>query len=84
MRHAVHALRFFVDLSLGIEVAMERGAGEAPVDDLERRRLDHAMACDRIEPGGLGVEDDAAHRGFGGLRRVVQPEASEPGRTSGP
>ena len=55
VRHAVHALRPLVDLSLRIEVAVERGAGEPAVHELECRSLDHAMTRFRIKPRRLGV-----------------------------
>ena len=67
-RHAVHFGRAEVDLALGVEVAVHVAAGRPPVDELERRELDDAVALLRVEAGGLGVEDDLAHAGIGDRR----------------
>ena len=44
-----------------IEVGVERLAGGHGVHELDAAHLDHAMAGQRIEAGGLGVENDFAH-----------------------
>ena len=46
---------------LGIEISVEVAAGLDPVEDLDAADLDHAVAAGRVEPGGLGIEDDFAH-----------------------
>ncbi len=46
----------------GLDIAVEEPAGRRMIDQLHARRsLDDAMPRNRIEPGGLGVEDDLAH-----------------------
>src|SRR5690349_7358309 len=41
---------------------MKMMAGEAPVEDLHRGELDHAVPHAYFETSGLGIEDDLAHQ----------------------
>ncbi len=47
-----------------IEIGVERVAGRHHVDELDASDFDHAMAGQWVEAGGLGVENDFAHRAF--------------------
>jgi hypothetical protein len=40
---------------------VEGHAGRNAVEQLDAADLDHPMTLERIEAGGLGVEDDFAH-----------------------
>ena len=62
-RHAVHLGRRRVDVALGIEVVVHVTPGRAPVDQFDAGELDDAVTKLRVEPGGLGVEDDLPHSG---------------------
>ena len=83
---AVHLGRAGVDLALGVDVELDRAAGGAPVDDLDARELDDAVALLRVEAGGFGVEDDLAHSGFdsGGTAPVYRTRRGDrPARSIG-
>ena len=67
---AVHLERLGRHVALGIDVAVEHAAGRDVVEQLDRADLDHPMAVGRLQPGGLGIDHDLAHRGSSGLRRV--------------
>ena len=58
---AVHVLRARRHDHFGIEVGVEGPAGGHRVDQLDAAHFDDAMAGQRIEAGGFGVEDDFAH-----------------------
>ncbi len=57
---AVHGLGLGLDVALGVDVAVEAGAGGNEVLELQARQLDQPVAGTRIKAGGLGVEDDLA------------------------
>jgi hypothetical protein len=65
---------------LGIEIGVEVAAGLHSVEHLDAADLDHSVAAGRIEPRGLGVEDDFPHRILIAPRRVRdKPECAQPG-----
>ena len=61
---AVHVLRAGRHDHLGIEIGVEGAAGGDGIDQLDAADLDDAMAGQRIEAGGFGVENDFAHAGL--------------------
>ena len=58
---------------------MEGAPGLAAVDELDAADLDHPVAARRVEAGGLGVEDDLAHR-----PSSIAPGGARGKRGSGP
>jgi hypothetical protein len=56
--YAVDALRFRRHLAFGIEIGLVRAAGGKMIDQLDAADFDDAVAVGRIEPGGLGIEND--------------------------
>ena len=58
---AVHHLGLERHVAFGIEIGVEMAAGLDAVEDLDAADLDHPVAAGRVEPGGLGVEDDFPH-----------------------
>src|SRR6185437_1232021 len=60
--HPVDLGRAGVDVSLGVDPDVQIAPGDAPIDNLDCGELDDPMVLAPIESGGLGVEDDLAHR----------------------
>src|SRR5947209_728649 len=48
-------------LPLGIEIAVKLPPRFDAIVDFDATDLDHPVAADRVQPGGLGVEDDLPH-----------------------
>src|SRR5438067_4847078 len=61
---AVHHLGIARHVTLRIEIGMKVPAGLDPVEHLDAADLDHAVAAERIQTCGLGVEDDFPHTGI--------------------
>src|SRR5262245_27895438 len=59
-RQAVHRHGLWVNVALGVQVAVKLAARGNSVDDLNAADLDEAIAADWIEPRGFGIEDDLA------------------------
>src|SRR5262245_36935920 len=57
----MHCLGVDGHVALGIDVGMKRGARRNAVDQLDAADLDNAVATERIEAGGFGIENDLAH-----------------------
>ncbi|MBI1990717.1 MAG: hypothetical protein HYS65_13545 [Betaproteobacteria bacterium] len=62
LAQSVHLQRAFVARALRVDVAVKMIAAQAPVDDLDRRELDHTVAKIGIEAGGFSVENDLPHK----------------------
>ena len=58
---AKHSLGRARHRPIGIEIGMERAPGLAPVEQFDAADLDHPVAGQRAEAGGLGIENDLAH-----------------------
>ena len=54
----VHAFGFRRYLAFGIEIGLVCAPGGEMIDQLDTANFDDAVAVGRIEPGGLGIEND--------------------------
>ena len=51
------------DVALRIDQGMKMAAGRQVVDQLQRRDLDQPVAIQRVQAGGLGIEQHRADHG---------------------
>ena len=57
----VDLLRLERHVALGVEVSVEMPPRLDAVEDLHAADLDHPVAAGRVQPRGLGIEDDLTH-----------------------
>ena len=59
---AVHRKRFRRHVAFRIDVPVKHLAGRHAIEDLDAADLDQAIAAERIEARGFGIENDFAHQ----------------------
>ncbi len=59
-RQAVHLIGLIGHIALRVQMAVPASSCRDAVDQLDAADLDNSMPVERIEPGGLGVENDLA------------------------
>ena len=70
---AVHFEGLVGDVALGVQMAVPDASRGDAVDQLDAADLDDPVAVERVEPGGLGVEDDLAQASLASPGGAVGP-----------